>query len=195
MADYIASDLDSDNKNSWGTDPLVFAALDSEFDFSLDAAASETNHLVELYLTQYNCAIKADWSVYIDEYNQEFTTTSNKNVWVNPPYGRGMITKFMQKAVEERENGVTTVMLVPATLDAQWLPLAHVSEIRIVTNGRLSFVNPLTKNKIAGNTKGSMFVIFRPSSSPLVTRYVDRNELLALGKQNLANKAIIKEVA
>ena len=105
----------------------------------------------------------------------------NKNVWLNPPYGRGYIKKFMAKAVEEKAKGVTTVMLVPATLDAQWLPINEISEIRIVTGGRLSFYHPLTNKKVHGNTKGSMFVIFRPSKMPCVIRMVDRNELIELG--------------
>ena len=88
----------------------------------------------------------------------------------------------MNKAIEQKDKGVTTVMLVPATLDAQWLPLNEISEIRIVTGGRLSFMHPVTGKKIAGNTKGSMFVVFSPSSSPLVTRYINRDELVALGQ-------------
>ena len=108
------------------------------------------------------------------------------NVWVNPPYGRGFIKKFMNKAIEEKAKGVTTVMLVPATLDAQWLPIAQISEIRIVTGGRLSFYHPTTGKKVNGNTKGSMFVIFRPSSMPCFIRPIDRNELLGTTSTELA---------
>lgn len=87
----------------------------------------------------------------------------------------------MQKAIEEKSKGVTTVLLVPATLDAQWLPINEISEIRIVTGGRLSFYHPITGAKVNGNTKGSMFVIFKPSKMPCVVSMVDRNELIALG--------------
>ena len=75
--DVISSDLDSDMKNSWGTDPVIFRALNKEFNFALDAAAND--------------------------------------------------------------------------------------------------------KKVNGNTKGSMFVIFRPSKMPCVVRLVDRNELIELG--------------
>jgi len=84
----------------------------------------------------------------------------------------------MDKCIEQKELGVTTVMLVPSTLDAQWLPINEISEIRIITGGRLSFYHPITKKKIAGNTKGSMFVIFRPSKMPCTVRLINRNELL-----------------
>ena len=89
----------------------------------------------------------------------------------------------MQKCIEEKDKGVTSVLLVPATLDAQWLPISEISEIRIVTGGRLSFYHPETNKKVNGNTKGSMFVIFRPSKMPCNITMVDRNELLELGSK------------
>jgi phage N-6-adenine-methyltransferase len=187
MTDYIASELEVDEKNAWGTDPLIFAALNNEFNFSLDAAASESNHLVQFYYTKDNDALKSDWLADINKLNAHLYNKTNKNVWVNPPYGRGLISKFMQKAIEEKAKGVTTVMLVPATLEANWLPINDISEIRIITGGRLSFMHPITGKKIAGNTKGSMFIIFRPSESPLITSYVPRHELLELGRQVLRN--------
>lgn len=193
MSDLISSNLDFDEKNSWGTDPLIFAALNNEFNFSLDAAASDKNHLLPNFLTEENNALICDWSVNLKQYQDFYCGYKqlSKNVWVNPPYGKGYIKKFMQKAIKEKAKGVTTVMLVPATLDAQWLPLNDISEIRIVTGGRLSFIHPVTGKKISGNTKGSMFVIFKPTTSPLVTRYVNRDELLALGESLMK----IKEAA
>jgi len=185
MTDLISSTLELDEKNSWGTDPLVFAALNSEFNFSLDAAASDKNHLVANYLTKEDNALNIDWSNCMDEYKH---INNNKNVFLNPPYGRGFIRKFMNKAIEEKTKGVTTVMLVPATLDAQWLPIQDISEIRIITKGRLSFMHPITGKKIAGNTKGSCLIVFSPSTSPLITRYIDRDELLTIGQQELDKK-------
>lgn len=175
--DYISSDLDADMKNSWGTDPVIFNAMNKEFNFVLDAAASDTNHKCRRYLTKEDDAVNCSWHEYLQ--NQP-----NKTVWINPPYGKGYIKKFMQKCIEQKEFGVTSVLLVPATLDAQWLPIDQISEIRIVTGGRLSFYHPITGKKVNGNTKGSMFVIFRPSKMPCVVRMVDRNELINLGTNN-----------
>lgn len=181
MADYIASELEIDEKNSWGTDPAIFAALNEEFNFSLDAAANDKNHKCDLYFTKDNSALDEDWAF-------SMRYKPNLHVWVNPPYGRGLIQKFMEKAIEQKALGVTTVMLVPATLDAQWLPLNEIAEIRIVTGGRLSFMHPVNFKKIAGNTKGSMFVIFAPTKSPMITRYVYRDELVEKGQQILKVK-------
>jgi len=174
MTDLISSDLDDDMKNSWGTDPVIFNAMDKEFKFSLDAAANKKNHKVPNFFTKDRDALNIDWSKCLDGY-------INNHVWINPPYGKGFIKKFMAKCIEQKEKGVTSVLLVPATLDAQWLPINEISEIRIITGGRLSFYHPITGKKVNGNTKGSMFVIFRPSKMPCVVRLVDRNELIELG--------------
>ncbi|MDO6718847.1 phage N-6-adenine-methyltransferase [Psychrosphaera sp. 1_MG-2023] len=182
MSDLISSDLDADLKNSWGTDPVIFNALNKEFNFELDAAASALNNLVTPFITKEMDALALDWKQQIDDFYGPLLR-KNYTVWVNPPYGNGFIKQFMQKAIEEKAKGVTTVLLVPATLDAQWLPIQDISEIRIVTGGRLSFYHPITNKKINGNTKGSMFVVFRPTSMPCCIRLVDRNELLVQGEE------------
>jgi len=169
--DIISSDLSQDLKNSWGTGPLIFNAMDSEFHFGLDAASNSENKKCYMYLTKEDDALSKNWS--------EITS---RPVWINPPYGKGYIKKFMAKCIEQKDLGVTSVLLVPATLDAQWLPIADISEIRIITGGRLSFINPVDGTKVNGNTKGSMFVIFRPSKMPCNVSLIDRNELLELGK-------------
>ena len=168
MSDVISGELPQDLKNSWGTDKRLFNKLDAEFHFDIDLAASEKNALCDRFYTSNFSALEQPWDL-----------TGKVTCWCNPPYGRGFIKQFMQKAAKERLKGVTTVMLVPATLDAKWLPFSEISEIRIITGGRLSFVHPITGKMVAGNTKGSMLVIFRPTNMPLSIRLVDRNELLS----------------
>lgn len=159
-----------DEKNAWSTDPRVFNTLNKEFNFVLDACASELNHKVAAYFTQEMDALLQDWSLI----------AKGRNVWCNPPYGRGMIGPFMQKAISESLKGVTTVLLVPNTTEANWLPINVVAEIWHIVRGRLSFYHPLTHKPIAGNTKGSMIIIIRPNrlDMPRKTRYIDRNALL-----------------
>ncbi len=179
MTDLISSELEDDQKNSWGTDPVIFRAMDKEFNFKLDAAANNENYLCPDHLTKEDDAISVDWRDYLYKiYGSEV----NLCVWINPPYGKGYIKKFMHKCIEQKENGVTSVMLVPATLESGWLNFDAINEIRIITGGRLSFINPITNKKMGGNTRGSMFVIFRGNDkSPCFTRLVDRDYLLSLG--------------
>lgn len=181
MSDLISSDLSDDMKNSWGTDQRVFDAMNKEFHFSLDAAANKDNHKCKWYLTKETDSLTLDWADSMDRYDRSYPIKINRSAWINPPYGRGMIKAFMNKCIEQKQKGVTSVMLVPATLDAQWLPINEISEIRIITGGRLTFIHPETGKPFAGNTKGSMLVIFRPSKMPCTVRLIDRDELLREG--------------
>ena len=180
--DIISSNLEFDEKNSWGTDPDVFNALDKEFNFSLDICASVKNTFCEFHYNIDVSGLDNCWSEYLWYLKHSGEKLSNA-VWLNPPYGRGYIKKFMNKCIEQKEKGVISVMLVPATLDAKWLPIESISEIRIITGGRLSFYHPITNKKINGNTKGSMLVIFRPSKMPCSVRLIDRDELLKSGRK------------
>ena len=141
MSDIIASELTIDEKNDWGKDPIIFNAMNKEFNFFLDAAASNNNCKCAKYLTKRDNALNIDWSELV-------FNNSRRSVWINPPYGRGYIKSFMNKSIEQSQKGLTIVMLVPATLDAQWLPIDHISEIRILTGGRLSFYHPITNHRI-----------------------------------------------
>lgn len=140
MSDLISSGLDPDLKNAWRSDPIVYNAMNKEFDFFLDAAASKENTLCEIFLNKDDNAPSCDWSQLVCDHR--------KAVWINPPYGRGCIKKFMAQAAKQTVNGLTSVMLVPATLDAQWLPIDEISEIRIITGGRLSFFIQLPVKKL-----------------------------------------------
>ena len=166
MSDVISSDLSATDKDSWSTPQWLFDSLDQEFFFVADMCASNENAKCNRYFSIHNPAQnKMSWAGVGDA------------VFVNPPYSRGMIKMFMDKAVEQQGCGVTSVFLVPATPEASWLPIKHASEIRFITGGRVSFCHPVTGKSIGGNTKGSMVVIFRPNNLPVVTHYVDRDSM------------------
>jgi site-specific DNA-methyltransferase (adenine-specific) len=90
---------------NWGTPQAFFDALDEEFQFSLDAAASASNHKCERYYTKKENGLIQRWS---------------GRVWCNPPYSATMTPAFMQKAAAERKNCEVIVMLVPSRTSTQW---------------------------------------------------------------------------
>jgi phage N-6-adenine-methyltransferase len=89
---------------NWGTPQAFFDALDEEFQFSLDAAASASNHKCECYYTKEEDGLIQRWS---------------GRIFCNPPYGN-MTAAFMRKATAERDNCEVIVMLVPARTSTQW---------------------------------------------------------------------------
>ncbi|MBT0375328.1 phage N-6-adenine-methyltransferase, partial [Morganella morganii subsp. morganii] len=98
MAGY-ASKTAPEHKDSWQTPEWLFTALDLEFGFYLDAAASDINALCSRYLTEQDDALKSEW-------------ISHGAIWCNPPYSN--IRPWVEKAAEQsRMQNQPVVMLVP----------------------------------------------------------------------------------
>ena len=51
----------SSEKQDWETPQRLFDDLNAEFNFTLDAMASDTNHKVNTYFTQEQDALKQNW--------------------------------------------------------------------------------------------------------------------------------------
>ena len=150
--------LFSSTRDDWQTPPELFAALDAEFHFTLDAAAHQINHLLPT------------WGGPGSEHDEDALLKSwmGEVVWLNPPYSRGQQAKFIAKAAMEADwFGVTTVMLLPARTDTKafhahiWDAEKHQPrpgvEVRFL-KGRLKFVGAT-----AGAPFPSMIVVFRPN--------------------------------
>jgi phage N-6-adenine-methyltransferase len=136
--------------DNWATPPHVFAALDAEFSFTLDACASAGNAKCERFFTAADDGLAQSWAP--------------ETTWMNPPYGRG-IGEWMEKAADEAERGATVVCLVPARTDTKWWHeqvMARASEVRLV-RGRLKFGAGLAPAPFP-----SALVVYRPLQAALV---------------------------
>lgn len=138
--------------DEWATPQAFFDELHEEFQFDIDAAASEENAKCPVW-----------FGPPIDALALKSWATVPKTIWLNPPYSR--VREFIAKAREQAEAGHTVVCLVPARTDTRWwhddvwsadhLPYPGV-EIRFV-RGRLKF---------GGAENGAPFpsvvIVFRP---------------------------------
>ncbi|WP_105901410.1 phage N-6-adenine-methyltransferase [Vibrio gangliei] len=179
MADVISSDLSANDKDSWSTPQWLFDALDREFGFDVDVAAIEDNAKCSAWFDHSLNALDIDDWRYHPEH---LTLTPFQCAWINPPYSRGMVKAFLEKAHEQCvKHKINSVLLIPATPDASWWP-TNASEVRFITGGRISFQHPISKKPVNGNTKGSALVIYRHQDlgMPMVTRYVSRDSLKAM---------------
>lgn len=97
--------LFSNKSDEWETPHDFFAALDSEFHFSLDACATKQNRKCLRFFTQADDALNRPWS---------------GNVWCNPPYSN--ISEWVKKACFETNMGGcdVVVLLIPARTDTRW---------------------------------------------------------------------------
>lgn len=179
MTDYTGSNTPAEQRDLWRTPPSLFAALDAEFCFQLDAAAPH-NALCRKFITQEQNTLETPWSDYL---------TIPGYAWMNPPYS--YITPFVKKAAEESINQIGTVMLVPSDTSVGWFKeaLQTASEVRLITSGRLAFINPVTGKPVSGNNKGSMLIIWHPyPRTHCEFTTVDRDVLMEFGTRLITRR-------
>nr|WP_081330955.1 phage N-6-adenine-methyltransferase [Enterobacter kobei] len=178
--DYGGSKTPLDQRDLWRTPPALFASLDAEFCFQLDAAAAPHNALCRKFITAEQNTLETPWADYM---------SIPGYVWLNPPYSD--ITPFVKKAAAESNNQIGTVMLVPADTSVGWFKEAiqTASEVRFITAGRLAFINPVTGKPVSGNSKGSILIIWRPyPRTHCEFTTVERDVLMEFGTKLLARR-------
>jgi len=154
MTDYGGSTTPKNERDCWQTPIEIFNALDLEFGFWLDAAASETNALCAHYLTEMDDSLSSEWASF-------------GAIWCNPPYSD--IGQWVEKAAEQcRKQTQPVVMLLPADISTGWFSsaLESADELRMITGGRIQFVPASITGKRQSNPKGSVLFIWRPFIKP-----------------------------
>lgn len=123
----MSSARNGDNaKDEWQTPIWLFNLLNHEFDFDLDAAATEDNTLCDYFFDKEADGLRSRWT--------------HESVFVNPPYSQ--MKAWVKKGFEEaRDNPLVgkVVMLVAARTDTQaWWQYVRFGEVRFLP-GRLKF--------------------------------------------------------
>ena len=116
----------SSKKMDWCTPQDFFRTLNSEFQFTLDAAATDVSAKCGKYFTPSDDALTQNWG--------------GQKVFLNPPYGRAL-SEWVAKAYRESQKPDTTVvMLIPSRTDTQYFHdyILGKADIRFV-KGRLRF--------------------------------------------------------
>ncbi|HBQ4468268.1 TPA: phage N-6-adenine-methyltransferase [Klebsiella pneumoniae] len=178
--DYGGSKTPADQRDLWRTPPALFACLNAEFCFQLDAAAAPHNALCRKFITAEQNTLETPWDDYL---------SIPGYAWLNPPYSD--ITPFVKKAAAESANQIGTVMLVPADTSVGWFKEAiqTASEVRFITAGRLAFINPVTGKPVSGNNKGSMLIIWHPyPRTHCHFSTVERDALMNFGARLIAKR-------
>jgi len=148
--------IHSSDRMDWATPLGLFKKLDGEFHFTLDAAASDSNHKCDRYFTKEDDALSkplGEWAKQSD----------GGAIWLNPPYGKE-VGRWVRRAYKEACFGSTVVVLVSACTDTLWWAKAwpRMTEVRFIT-GRVKFLHPDTGEPVAGAPKGSAILVFKPA--------------------------------
>jgi phage N-6-adenine-methyltransferase len=118
--------LGSSRSDEWPTDPVFFAKLEQRFGpFDLDPCATVETAKCPRYFTKAEDGLRQSWT---------------GRVFANPPYTRGQIAVWLQKAWEASQTTADLVVcLVPSRTDtAWWHDWAMRGEIEHI-RGRLKF--------------------------------------------------------
>lgn len=119
-------------KQDWQTPPQLFKLLDDILGpFTLDAAASDENHLVDMYYTEKHNGLVKTWEV-----------GGNAGlVFCNPPWNEA--AAWVAKAIEElTERNVITCLLLPAVTDTQWFTELFSEAALMFLMGRVAYDRP-----------------------------------------------------
>lgn len=113
------------NGREWATPPEVFAPLDAEFGFTVDACATPENAKVARFWTEAEDGLSQDWR--------------GERVWLNPPYGREV---YAWTAKARTSGAALVVALLPASCDLRWWHddvVAAGADVRYI-RGRVRFL-------------------------------------------------------
>lgn len=139
----------SSKKMDYCTPQAFFDALDAEFGFVLDAAATDKSAKCRQYYTPETDGLSQSWNC------------GGRCFAILHMAGRPGSGKWVRKAYEEAQKGVTVVLLIPARTDTAYFHdyIYRKAEIRFV-RGRLRFEDEDGKRYDAAPFP-SMVVIYR----------------------------------
>lgn len=133
--------------NSWGTPPhfiesarKVMGSIDTD-----PASNDEAQKIVRagFYFTEENSGLDQVW---------------HGNVWLNPPYGRGLAKPFINQVVHQYEHCVVTqaVVLLNSVYSSAWWKESEIAEACsaiCLPDHRIAFINPDTGKPEKGNDR------------------------------------------
>jgi DNA (cytosine-5)-methyltransferase 1 len=104
--------------------------------FAADLAASAENAVADLYFTEEMDSLKQAWHL-------ASLTSVERWCWLNPPFSD--IEPWVKKATIESHSGAHTIMLVPASVGANWWrDWVGPYSFQLFLNGRLTFIGETT---------------------------------------------------
>lgn len=112
----------SSKTDDWATPQEFFDNLNHVFNFDMDVCATEENAKCPDFIDPVTDGLREYW---------------NGKCWMNPPYGRGVIDKWVKKAFEHSD---LVVCLLPARTDTRWWQdYCMKADVIHFVKGRLKF--------------------------------------------------------
>ena len=177
-------------QDNWRTPSEIYNYFEKflDFKFNADVCASKNNAKCDLFFTEDNSCLDANWADYLEP---------NSFVWCNPPYSNPR--PFVEKCIHEsKTNGIGSVMLLNHDMSVDWSRLLVAinatllvfiasgdKKLKTYNNGRIAFWDE-NCYPINGNNKGQFVIIINPFVNELYppqTRYLKLSDVIAQGGQ------------
>lgn len=143
------------DKNKWRTPQSVFDKLNAEFNFGMDAAASDGAQKCPIYIPPEVDSLTTNWRDYAELFG-----VAGQPVWLNPPFNPMGV--WADRAIEMFiEECMDVVIIGNSATDTKWFyNLQEISAQVRFTRGRIGFVHPETDEEMNDNNKGqAIFVL------------------------------------
>jgi phage N-6-adenine-methyltransferase len=138
--------------NSWGTPPhLIESARTAMGSIDTDPASNdEAQKIVQA-------------GVYYTEDDSGFDHCWKGNVWLNPPYGRGLAKPFIETLAGwfDAEQVDQAIVLLNTVYTSTWFRESGINSIYsaiCLPNKRIAFINPDTGKPEKGNDRDQIIV-------------------------------------
>lgn len=133
-------------KDMWATPDYIYLPLNAEFNFTLDPCCTPDTAKCQQFYTEKENGLEQDWDGH--------------TVFVNPPYSRFNIDKWVKKCFREGcKPNTVVVALLPVSTSAEWFHkwVLGKAELRFVRR-RIRFIGaPFTA------PFSSVIAIFNPT--------------------------------
>ena len=137
--------IDRLDKDCWETPDYIFNNLNKIFKFTQDVCANCDNYKIYNYLSAKENSLCKSWDL---------------SCWCNPPYSKGNIDKFMEKAYNESLLGKTIVCLIPPATSTKWFNKYALKGEIYIRNERIKFIHPITKLPGKSPRGDNMLVVY-----------------------------------
>lgn len=139
MRSHDKAIIHGSGESRWRTPPELFEKLDQTFDFAIDAAADETNHLCDHWLGpggMYADALTVDWTIALREaihhddpkllYPAE--AAWGRAIFFNPPYSKSEISALRKAGVSADDPQIRALKV------ESWAKKAYEESLNGVTS-------------------------------------------------------------
>ena len=173
----------SSKTDEWETPDELYNILNNQFNFAIDLAATKENSKCGNYFLGPGSQIAED-SLRFDWDYEGFT---DRNLWLNPPYSRGLQDKFVNKCLNlpnscNGQFNVRVVALLPVrTATKRWQAIAKKASFVYFLRKRLKFKTNDTTQKVTSAPFDSAIVGFNFDDDYISSHILSNNTLNEVG--------------